>query len=275
VTRPWVDILARAVRVVAEYPYLITLRQLHYRLVMTAGLGYANTLGDYKQLSSRTAQKRRAGTFPALLDQTRQIHQTPHWTSPRSALQALAGQYRLDRSEGQEHLIVIAGEKATLLAQLHNWFSDLGLPIVLTRGYGSQTYLDDVAAMAWRDGRPAVLIYAGDLDPSGEDILRDFTERCDVFDKVERIAVLPSQIADLGLAVNAGKASDSRAGRFVADHPELGLVQVEVEAIPPDTLRDLYQTALDDWFDVAIYDEVIEREEAQRARIAEIADNFT
>jgi hypothetical protein len=95
------------------------------------------------------------------------------------------------------------------------------VPIVLTRGYGSQTYLDDIASMVYRDGRDAVLIYAGDLDPSGEDILRDLEGRCAVFDKVEHIAVLPGQIDELGLPVNAGKSTDSRAAGFVARHGEL------------------------------------------------------
>lgn len=122
-------------------------------------------------------------------------------------------------------------------------FADLGPPIVLLRGYGSQTYVDDVAHLARRDGRKAVLIYGGDFDPSGEDILRDFTERCEVWDQVEHIAVRPGQVDELGLVVNPGKASDSRAGAFVARHGEL--VQVEVEAIEPDVLRQLYTAALE------------------------------
>ena len=72
----------------------------------------------HKQLSSRTAEGRRQDWFPALLDQTRQIHRSPRWTSPGHALRSLAAQYRPDRTEGQEELVVIGGEKATLLAQL-------------------------------------------------------------------------------------------------------------------------------------------------------------
>jgi hypothetical protein len=91
--------------------------------------------------------------------------------------------------------------------------------------------------MVVADGRDAVLVYAGDFDPSGEDILRDFTERCDVWTKVEQIAVLPGQVHGLGLVKNPGKDKDSRAGQFVVRHGEL--VQVEVEAIEPDTLEGL------------------------------------
>lgn len=268
----WGPIIGRAGDIVDGYPYLITLRQLHYRLVMTAGLGYQNTESHYKRLSALTAEYRRAGSFPVLLDQTREIHRAQAWTSPQSALQALADQYRLDRSEGQDAFIVLGGEKATLLAQLDDWFSDLGLPIVLLRGYGSQTYIDDVTELVEADGRKAVLVYAGDFDPSGEDILRDFTERCQVFDEVRHIAVRPEQVDELGLVPNAGKASDSRAAGFVERHGQL--VQVEVEAIPPDTLRDLYQDAIDDYWDESQCEAVVAREEEQRSRLADLADTF-
>src|SRR5213079_1187012 len=101
-------------------------------------------------------------TFPALLDQTRETHQANSWDDPADALRSLTAQYRLDRTDGQSNLLVLAGEKATLLAQLEAWFDNLGLPIVLLRGYGSQTYVDDVRSMVDRDGREPVLIYAGD-----------------------------------------------------------------------------------------------------------------
>jgi hypothetical protein len=265
--RDWGHILSAAERIVGEYPYQITLRQLHNRLVQTAGLGYRNDGNEYKQLSARTAEGRREGTFPALLDQTREIHRPAFWTRPADALRALAAQYRRDRTEGQEVLVVLGGEKATLLAQLGAWFGPLGMPIVLLRGYGSQTYLDDVSAMLEEDGREAVLIDAGDFDPSGEDILRDFTERCDGWIEVEHIAIRPEQINEL--VRNPGKATDSRAASFTARHGEL--VQVEVEAIPPQTLRDLYDAAVNRWLDTSNLEATRAREEAERARLEALA----
>jgi hypothetical protein len=224
--RSWSVIIEAARSIVLGYSYLITLRQLHYLLVSVAFGGYVNDEACYKRLSALTAEGRRAGRFPALLDQTRTIRRLRSWTSPADAVSDVAQRYRRDRTEGQEWLVVLGGEKATLLAQLAQWFDPLGCPIVLLRGYGSQTYVDDVAEMVEEDGRQAVLIYAGDFDPSGEDILRDFTKRCPVFDKVEHVAVQPGQVASLGLIENPGKATDSRAARFLARHGKL--VQVEV-----------------------------------------------
>jgi hypothetical protein len=270
--RSWGPILGIAAATVDEYPYLITLRQLHYRLVMMPGLEYRNTITDYTQLSARTAAARRAGSFPTLLDQTRQIHRPSCWDDGAHALRSLASQYRCDRTEGQENLVVLGGEKATLLAQLDDWYNELGVPIVLTRGYGSQTYLDDIASMVEADNRPAVLVYAGDLDPSGEDILRDFIERCDVFSKIEHVAVRYGQIAELSLPKMEGNPEDRRAKGFIAKYGEL--LQVEVEAIEPDTLHQLYDEALDRWFDMPTFESARAREEATRARLQDLADNF-
>lgn len=291
--RAWDPIIDAARTIVLSYAYLITLRQLHYRLVMTAGLGYLNTEGDYKRLSSLTAEGRRDTSFPALLDQTRETHRANSWDDPADALRSMLHWYRLDRTAGQTNLLVLAGEKATLLAQLEAWFDDLGLPIVLLRGYGSQTYVDDVREMVDDDGREPVLIYAGDFDPSGEDILRDFLDRCDVFDpaNVERIAVRERQITPLSLVVNEGKADDSRAVGFVDRYPTLhaahGLgtgkmvrtsggrmrptpVQIEVEAIDPNVLQGLYQAAIDRYWDASAYDDVVQAEVAEKALLREV-----
>jgi hypothetical protein len=268
--RSWQPIIAAAAAIVDSYPYLITLRQLHYRLVSTPELGYRNTYSDYTYLSDVTAEGRRVGTFPPLLDQTRGIHRPRTWSSPRDALQDRAERYREDITEDQDHLVVLGGEKNTLLAQFQDWYSDLGLPILLTRGHASQSFLDDARAFVEDDGRDAVLIYAGDLDPSGEDILRDLLERCDVWAKVEHVAVRLEQVDELGLAVNAGKETDTRARSFAAKYGSL--FQVEVEAIEPAILHSLYDDALDRWIDWSQVDALVERQETGRARLQTIAD---
>jgi hypothetical protein len=302
--RSWPPIIEAARQIVLSYSYLITLRQLHYLLVSVAIGGYRNHDDDYGRLSELTAQARRDGTFPDLLDQTRTVHLLDSWTSPKAALADLATWYRRDRTEGQDWCVILGGEKATLLAQLAQWFEDLGIPIVLLRGFGSQSYCDDVAEMVRRDGRPAVLIYAGDFDASGVDILRDFLARCPVFDKVEHIAVTPTQIRPMGLLVNQGKGEDSRADRFRRLHPTWAryadqqvasgawpqqyskatrtrprrllpnVVQVEAEAIPPQTLQALYQAALDRFWDVSTYEAVLVTEKAERQRLQRAAKRW-
>jgi hypothetical protein len=86
----WGPVLEAAEDIVYSYDTGVTLRQLHYQLVSRPELGYPNTQNAYKQLSSRTAEKRRSGDFPRLVDQNRRIHKPGCFTSPREAVSWLS-----------------------------------------------------------------------------------------------------------------------------------------------------------------------------------------
>ena len=217
-----------------SYDTLVTLRQLFYRLVAAQLL--PNTTNAYKSLSKYTAEARRAGTFPALMDRGRTIHRYQTFASPAAARRWLQAIYRRDRTEGQTVSLYLGVEKAGIVAQLQEWFGDLGVPVLALGGYSSQTYVDDVIADVAATKRPAVLLYAGDHDPSGEDIDRDFTARTDCWDEVRRVALTAAQVEQYALPPQPGKDTDSRARGFVERHGRL--VQVELDALPPDVLRD-------------------------------------
>lgn len=260
----WQPILNAAARIVESYEDTgVTLRQLFYRLVAAELL--PNTQNAYKTLSKRTAEARRAGWFPALIDRTRDIHRHAAWDSPEDARAALRRQYRRDRTEGQAQAVYIGVEKNGMIAQLEHWFGDRGLPILALGGYSSQTYADEVNEDAFGQDRPAVLLYAGDFDPSGEDIPRDFCERAGCFADVRRVALSAAQVRDYSLPPMPGKATDSRAAGFVERHGRL--VQVELDALPPDTLRQLYEDELAVFWDTSAYQVSMAREAAERAQL--------
>jgi hypothetical protein len=242
----WPAVVSRAAAIVESYDTPVTLRQLFYRLVAWQVL--PNTLDYYKQLSARTAEARRDGGFPALLDRGRAIYRPRYWASPQAAQSWLHREYLLDRTAGQDVSIYLGVEKAAMVVQLQAWFGDLGIPVLPLSGYASQTYTDEVAADVFGQERPAILLYAGDFDPSGEDIDRDFIERSACWDKTVRVALTTSQVRLYGLPVNPGKIKDSRAASFTARHGEL--VQVELEALDPADLRALFQAAIDGYLDV-------------------------
>jgi hypothetical protein len=221
----WAPILARASEAVRSYDTSVTLRQLFYRLV--SQLPLPNTDPSYKTLSAKTAELRRAGEFPDLIDRGRSIHR-----------------------------------------QLESWFGDLGAPILALSGYSSQSYVNEVLVDVPSD-RPAVLLYAGDFDPSGEDIDRDFVTRTDCWDKVIRVALSAEQVTQYQLPPNPGKVTDSRAAGFVARRGEL--VQVEIDALPPETLRALFADEIAEYWDESAYAAVLEREDAERELLRTVA----
>lgn len=264
----WPAIIDRARAVVASYDTGVTLRQLFYRLVSEQLI--PNNQSAYGHLSRLTAEARRRRQFPDLIDLGRDIHRRSSWGSVHDVLHAAWSGYRRDRTEGQAWSIYLGVEKRGIVQQLDKWFADLGLPIVPLGGYSSQTFVDDVRSDAERIGRPTVLIYAGDFDPSGEDIDRDFTLRTGCWDEVHKIALTPKQVAEYELPVNPGKLTDSRSKGFMQKHGEL--VQVELDALPPEILRGMFREAIGEYWDETAYRDILERESSERGRLRQLVE---
>lgn len=261
--REWPEIVRQAAQIVGSYDTGVTLRQLFYRLVAVGTL--PNTQSAYKCLSARTAEARRNGTFPDLIDRGRSIHRDGTFAGPEQAREWLSAIYRRDRTEGQEFSLYLGVEKAGMVIQLQSWFGALGIPILALGGYSSQSYVDEVARDVDASRNGVVLLYAGDFDPSGEDIDRDFLARSQCFDKVVRVALSADQVVAYDLPPQPGKASDSRARGFIERHGTL--VQVELDALPPETLHDLYADALAEFWDESAYQDVLDEEEEERATL--------
>lgn len=260
----WPALLEQAAAIVESYDTLVTLRQLFYRLVAAQLL--PNSTNAYKSLSRYTAEARRHGTFPSLMDRGRTIHRYQTFSDPVAARRWLQRIYRRDLTDGQAFSLYLGVEKAGIVEQLRTWFGDLGVPVLALGGYGSQTYVDDVVADVEQTDRPAVLLYAGDHDPSGEDIDRDFTARTDCWDQVRRVALTAVQVEEYALPPQPGKETDSRARGFVERHGRL--VQVELDALPPEVLRYLYTEAIADFWDDTVYKEAVQRQEDERRLLA-------
>lgn len=267
----WPPIIERAAAIVGSYDTGVTLRQLFYRLVADGTL--PNLDGYYRRLSSATAEARRDGEFPDLLDLTSRIERHVTFDSPAAAHRLIRDLYRRDRTEGQEWTVYLGVEKAGMAAQLDAWFGDpFGFPIVALGGYASQSLVDKVARDIVDGDRPAVLVYAGDHDPTGIDIDRDFEARVGEFDKVIRVALSAEQVTDYALPHNSDPkvlkkiANDPRAAAFVRRHGSL--VQYELDALDPAQLRDLYRNPIDGFHDPDAYADVMAEEAADRAEVA-------
>ena len=268
----WPAILTEARAVVESYTDTsVTLRQLHYRLV--AAELVPNTVTAYKTLSDRTAEARRDGTFPELVDKTREIHEDLSFDGVGDALSAVAEWYRRRRTEGQPHSVYLAVEKRGLVEQLRSWFGDRGLPVIELGGYCGQAHVDRVRQHVQSWERPAVLLYAGDFDASGEDIDRDFVARTGCWAKVERVALTAEQVDRFGLPPQVGKATDSRARAFVERHGRL--VQVEVDALPPETLRELFTEAIEPLWDVSAFQAVLAAERVESAELDQLVREWS
>jgi hypothetical protein len=104
------------------------------------------------------------------------------------------------------------------------------VPLMVTRGYPSLSYVHDAAEAIAAQGKPAYLYYFGDYDPSGVDIAEIH---------FERPAVNEAQIAEYQLPTRPTKATDSRAAKFGDDR------SVELDALEPSQLRAMVRVCIE------------------------------
>lgn len=122
------------------------------------------------------------------------------------------------------------------------------IPIMVARGFPSESFLWSTSQDIVRGGKPAVVYQLGDHDASGVSAWEQTQRRLTEFveDRVEltfeRLAVTPEQIEDLDLPTRPQKKTDSRAANFAGDC-------VEVDAVPSTVLRSLVEDAIESWID--------------------------
>ncbi|MBQ0855663.1 hypothetical protein J8N05_46755 (plasmid) [Streptomyces sp. BH-SS-21] len=265
----WASIVERAAGIVAGYDEVggCTLRQAYYRLV-AEGL-VPHTPSAYRRLSAQLARARREECFPDLIDPLREVHVPPAWPDATAFLRAASGWFALDRTVGQACAVYVACEKDTVRAQLMGWLARTGIPVLIVRGFASQSYAQVVRERTAGDPRPAVLLYVGDFDASGADIERDWVARTACWKRVERILLTYQQVHGYELPAAVGKAGDPRWPAFACRYgfDERRPVQWEVEALDPAELRRLVLAAVAPYVDEAVLADRIAEEERQRRQL--------
>ncbi len=170
------------------------------------------------------------------------------WSSTQAALQNTAKMYRRDLWIDQDVHVEIWTEKDAIRGVVYPVTEEFDVPLMISRGYSSETFLHDTAEEINAIGKDSVIYQLGDHDPSGVDAWRDIQRKPLGFVDpginlvFERIAVTPEQIVSMSLPTRPTKQSDSRAAKFAGE-------SVEVDAIPSTTLRALVREAIEQWID--------------------------
>jgi hypothetical protein len=225
-----------------------TVRQVFY-LAVSAGL-VPKTEQAYKNDVGRPLVKmRRAGRLPWgwIADNTRWMRKPASWSSLEEALQHTARTYRRSLWDDQDAYVEVWTEKDALAGVLLEETRQWDVPLMVSRGFSSITYLYEAAEAIEDQGKPAYLYYFGDHDPSGVHIdrsierqLRELAPEAEIH--FERVAVRPEQIEQWGLPTRPTKKTDSRSKTFQGE-------SVEVDAIPPDQLRELVRDCIEQHVD--------------------------
>ena len=227
------DEVDRAVELFRDQGVKPTLRTLFYYLVSKEAI--PNTRAAYKRLSAVLVKARKEGRYPwdFLEDRTRttlgrladneldpkalgrfirrakdRIRSLDLDTIVNELIGYMAPSFSYGRWASQPIVVEVWVEKEALATTIYNWTEDLRVPIRVNRGYSSWTFIYNNVQELKRTLRghdKVVVLYLGDLDPSGKDIERFLREAIAYFglteDVVElrRLAITEDQVEAYGL----------------------------------------------------------------------------
>jgi hypothetical protein len=267
-TKAAVDAVAAAITQVLAEESEMTVRQIFYQLVSRGVI--EKTELQYRVVVRLASELRRDGTvgYDSISDSTRYVRRRKCYHDLGQAVNELLRTFVLDRWADQDRYVEVWLEKDALATVLWESAWDVFVPLYTTRGYPSLSYLKTAAAGIQSIGKPTWLLYFGDHDPSGVDItrsvedgIREHAPDADV--TVERVAITEAQIEELGLPTRPTKRSDVRAAGWEGE-------SVELDAIPPRTLKRLVLEAVEPHIDRDAWRRTEERERGERDRLSKL-----
>jgi hypothetical protein len=247
----------------------VTCRQLFY-LAVSEWL-VDKTERGYQTVVRLCLQQRQAGeiAWEDVVDRTRWMFKPTTFDSMDAALADAARTYRRSLWRTAPAACQVWCESLSIAGVIDGVTDKWDVPLYPAKGYASHDFLRTAARQIALSGKPTEILMLGDYDPSGQDIvrfvqqtLREYADEVDPDVEIDflTVAVTEQQIADWALPSHPAKTTDSRHRRYGIDQA------VELEAIPPDRLRDLLEEDI-----LALLD----RDEVKRLLAIEAAERET
>ena len=259
----------------------LTLRQVYYRLVVAEVID--NKRAEYQKLSRILVKARLDELVPweALEDRSRILMSASGWKNSAHFVETERGQflrgYRRDLLQRQGIALEVWIEKDALAAIVHRVAFEYCVPVVVARGFSSVSFVHECRrrVLSHRDlGRRTVLLYFGDLDPSGwamlPTMLETLQEEMGLGNLVEgkHCALTPEQVEEHELPHNpdALKKTDTRAQRYIE---QFGDLAVELDALPPSVLEEVVRQNIESELDLDLFRA---EQEAEATDVLDIED---
>jgi hypothetical protein len=228
----------------------MTVRQVFYQLVSRRVV--EKTEDQYQGTVIRLMTEMRLNgslSYDWVVDESRRVRITRTYDSIKHALEQTAKFYRRSALEQSDDYVEIWVEKDALAGTMWDVTSDYDVPLMVSRGMPSITFLHGSALAikaANARGKGTYIYQFGDHDPSGvlipRSIERRLGEMCERLDCappiVERVALTEAHIAEFNLPTRPTKREGNRhAGGFEGE-------SVELDALPPRILRDMVREVI-------------------------------
>lgn len=246
----------------------LTLRQVYYQLV---GKGLIeNKVSTYGMLSGIIKWGRLDGFIPwdCIEDRVRAFHDLSGYGEKKDFIDISVDNfleyYRRDLMQGQDYNIEVWIEKDALSSLFKKVAYKYTIPVVVCRGFSSISFLHSFKERVEETNVPTIMLYFGDFDPSGVEMLeamkRTLKNELEVRDVIyKRIALSLEDIEKYNLPHDASalKRTDTRSKSYIEKYGE---VAVELDALPPDVLVKKIETAIEDCLDMHEFREQKHRE---------------
>ena len=248
----------------------LTLRQLYYVLVSSDVI--PNNIRSYKNLGGLVSDARIAGLldWDGIEDRVRVPDKPQQFDSMGDLMDVALRAYRLPRWEGQENYVELWVEKDALANVLRPVAKRDHVTLMVNRGYSSSSAMYEAAQRFTEngsDGQNLIILYLGDHDPSGEDMVRDVRDRLALFGAdvdVRKIALTMAQVEEYDPPPNPAKVTDSRAAAYIRRY---GDKSWELDALKPEVLQAIITDEIDPLIDRSLMDAIIERETREKKTI--------
>jgi len=247
----------------------MTVRQVYYQLVSRQVI--ENSRGQYQAVSNLLVNARKEGVIPWVWveDRLRRPRQVSMWSSLNSFAETARRAYRRDVWDTQPSYLEVWLEKDALSGIFEDALDPYGVTLNVGRGYDGWDSIHNAAERFGTGDRVSVL-YFGDFDPSGEDMVRSLRERLAFFDckpEIVKCALTFEDVERYNLPPDFTKATDTRRAAFVKKY---GDVAVELDALPVHVLRDRLVAGVEGRIDMHALESVRQLEQSERDRLVKV-----
>ena len=232
----------------------------------------------YRPVQRELLKMRREGAIPWgwITDGSRTRCGYRRYGGLESYAKQVAANYRRDYWHGSDEYVEVWLEKEALRGVLSPVvIEEFGLDLYVTKGQPSVSYLYDAAEDIILDGRPIFVYVLADFDPGGfrifdrikEELVGFVGDAADLY--VRRLALTPYQIELHDLPTRPGKEKDPNAAEFAR---RFGDRCVELDAMPPNTLRGLVRQCLESHMDPQYLRRLKLAEQQERRGLRQLQD---
>jgi hypothetical protein len=295
-------LLEQILSVLREYSAMnirLTNRQLYYQLV--AGDMIPNAVEIYKRICTFLTDARYGGyiDWESIEDRGRVPSMPLEFNDIKERMELALNNYRLKRWSDQEYYVELYCEKQAMESVFKPVAQKYHIFFGYNKGYSSASTMYDLAQRVKEqivNGKICIILYAGDHDASGKDMIRDVRERItefltcgddpvqellndnyDAYDYVDisnnfqvvPIALNMIQIKKYNPPSNPAKITDPRAKNYIK---EFGNVSWELDALKPNVLMKIAEDNIQNYLDVDKYNAWIKKEEKDMITLRKISD---